>query len=251
MKIATYNCNSIRQRLPIVLEALAEHEFDVLALQETKVDDATFPREDIEDMGWHLAIHGQRGYNGVALISRHPIENLQIGFGDPLMPDDCRLMAAEIQGMRVVNTYVPNGNKVGSDKFAYKLAWLERYKRFLIDWRPDVWVGYITIAPASDDVYDSKVVYGGVGHHPAEFERLAALTELGYEDMFRKFTQGIGHYTFWVFFIKTAFERNNGWRIDHIYALGEAASRCTSCVIDVEPRRHEKPSDHTIVWAQF
>lgn len=251
MRIATYNCNSVRLRMPIILEWLAEHEPDVLALQEIKCENDKFPLFDLEEMGWQVAVNGQKTWNGVAIISRHPIRDVRTGMGDPGFPEDARIITAEIEGLRIANTYVPNGTKVGSDKFDYKLRWLERIKTLLIQQAIDVWLGDINIAPNPEDVYDSKRVYGGVGHHPEEFARLNAIIELGFEDLFRKFTLGPGHYTYWDYFIKTAFERNNGWRIDHIYGRGPAASACTQCQIDLEPRRQERPSDHTVVWADL
>lgn len=249
MKIATFNCNSVRLRAETILDWLATYEPDVLALQETKVEDAKFPTFDFIENGWNVAIHGQKAQNGVALISRHPIENVRLGMGDPLFPEDARIITAEVNGLRICNTYVPNGTQVGTDKWEYKLRWLERFRRYLVESRPDVWLGDINIAPTPDDVFDSPKMFGGVGHHPDEFHRLAAITDLGFADVLRQFHQGPGHYTFWEFYIKTAFERNNGWRIDHIYAREGLSA--TACEIDVEPRRTERPSDHTIVWAEF
>lgn len=251
MRIATYNCNSVRLRMPIILEWLAEHEPDVLALQEIKCENDKFPLFDLEEMGWQVAVNGQKTWNGVAIVSRHPIREVRTGMGDPAFPEDARIITAEIEGVRIANTYVPNGTKVGTDKFDYKLRWLERIKTLLVQQSIDVWLGDINIALKPEDVYDSKRVYGGVGHHPEEFARLNAILDLGYEDLFRKFTQGPGHFTYWDYFIKTAFERNNGWRIDHIYGRGGAASSCTQCQIDLEPRRQERPSDHTVVWADI
>lgn len=255
MKIATYNVNSIRQRLPIVLEWLAEHEPDVLALQETKVDDTKFPLQELEDLGYHVAIHGQKSYNGVALISREPARNVMLGLGDPLFPDDCRVMTADFGDVTVVNTYVPNGTQVGGDKWDYKLRWLDRFGRMVQEryWPTDniVWCGDINIAPTSDDVYDAHKKLGGVGHHPAEFRALDAIRAWGWEDCFRRFTQGPGHYTYYDYFIITSLERNNGWRIDHIYASPGLVEKCSECVIDMAPRHLIKPSDHTVVWAEF
>lgn len=255
MKIATFNANSIRVRLPIVLDWLAENEPDVLAIQETKVEDDKFPRDDFEELGYHVAIHGQKTYNGVALVSRHPIAGSVTGFGDPAWPADCRILRADIAGVTVVNTYVPNGTKVGSDKFDYKLRWLERFREYcdrtLDPARPVVWLGDINIAPKPEDVFDSPRVLGGVGHHPAEFAALEKIVEWGWVDLFRKFTQGPGHHTFWEFVIPKAFERDLGWRIDHIYAPPAFAERCTACVIDKAPRGLERPSDHTFVVAEF
>lgn len=255
MKIATFNANSVRVRLPIILDWLAVHDVDVLAIQETKCEDAQFPLEAFEEAGYHAAFHGQKSYNGVATVSRHPIENVRKGFGDPAMPEDCRILTLETAGVTVMNTYVPNGTQVGGDKWAYKMAWLERFRPFLeqhLRQNPKtVWLGDINIAPKPEDVYDSAKVSGGVGHHPDEFSRLAAIVDVGVVDLFRKHTQGHGHFTYWEFVIPKAVERNLGWRIDHLYAPPEFADRCASCTIDRAPRLMERPSDHTFVLAEF
>ncbi len=255
MKVATFNAASVRARLPLLLDWLAENEPDVLAVQETKVEDDKFPAEPFEEQGYHLAIHGEKAWNGVAMLSRNPIQSVQRGFGDELMPNDARLISCETGGVRIVNSYVPNGSSIGSDKFAYKLRWLERFDRYLRENHradePLVWLGDINVAPKPEDVYDSKRVYGGVGHHPEEFERLAKIVDFGLVDTFRAKTEGLGHYTFWEFTIPKAFERNLGWRIDHIYATEGLAARCTSCVVDRAARQRERPSDHTFVVADF
>lgn len=254
MKIATFNANSIRARLPIILDWMAKHKPDVLAIQETKVTDADFPAAAIAEAGLNAAFHGQKSYNGVAILSPHPIENVSFGFGDPLWPDDCRIIRAEVNGLPIVNTYVPNGTEVGTDKFDYKLRWFERFDQFLSERfgsREYVWLGDINVAPTDDDVFDPNRNRGKVGFHPDEIARLTKIKERGLVDTFRKFTQGPGHYSFWEFFITSAFEKNLGWRIDHIYAPESLASKCVSCVIDKEPRALEKPSDHTFVMADF
>jgi len=255
VKIATFNVNSIRQRMPIVLDWLAEHEPDILAIQETKVEDGKFPREELEAEGWHVEIHGQKSLNGVAIISREAPETVRIGFEDPVFPDDARIIIGQYGPLSVINTYVPNGTQVGSDKFDYKLRWLARFRQMILErYRPTdlvVWLGDINIAPTRDDVYDSSRFYGKVGHHPDEFRGLDAIRAWGWEDCFRKFTQGPGHYTYWDYYIIPAFERNQGWRIDHIYASPALAALCSACEVDRFPRGREKPSDHTPVWAEF
>jgi exodeoxyribonuclease-3 len=253
MKIATYYVISVRQRLPIVLEWLYENEPDVLAMQETKVDNTKFPVSDFEDAGYHVVLNGQKGFNGVAIASREPLRNVKIGMGDPLFPEDARIISGEVDGVTILNTYVPNGTAVGTDKFEYKLRWLERLKTLIAPYRNSdfVWLGDINIAPTPNDVYNSPRFLGGVGHHPAEFKLLGEIVDLGLVDCFRKFTAGSGHYTYWDYIILTSVEKNFGWRIDHIYASTPLAARCTQCVIDKAPRSQEKPSDHTVVWAEF
>mgnify|MGYP000566000789 CR=1 FL=1 len=255
MRVATYNANSVRQRLPLILDWLAENRPNVLALQETKCEDDKFPVAAFEECGYHVAAHGQKTWNGVALISNLPMTGVRTGFGDPLWPDDCRIISAEIGGLKIVNTYVPNGTAVGTDKFEYKLRWLERFRKYLDErYLPSdhlVWMGDINIAPTPEDVYNSKRFYGGVGHHPQEFDLLARIVEWGLSDLFRKFTQGAGHYTYWDFIILTAAPKNFGWRIDHIYGSPSVAERCTACKIDREARFAPKPSDHTFVFADL
>lgn len=255
MKIATFNAASVRARLPVLVEWLATEEPDVLVIQETKVEDDKFPKADFEELGYEVAIHGQKAWNGVAIVSRTPISSVRTGFGDELFPSDCRIIACEINGISIVNTYVPNGNTVGSDKFIYKLAWLERFRTYLDqNYRPTdplVWLGDINIAPEPQDVYDSKKMLGSVGHHPDEFVRLAKIVDFGLTDLFRKFETGPNHYTFWDFTIPRALDRNLGWRIDHIYATLPLADLCLSCEIDKGPRSWPRPSDHTFVVANF
>ena len=255
MKIATYNAASIRARLPLTLDWLAENEPDVLAIQETKVEDDKFPLSDFEDLGYHVAIHGQKSWNGVALLSRSPLQNVRTGFGDDLFPTDCRITSADIDGIPVINTYVPNGNTVGSEKFEYKLAWMDRFAKYLRErYRPDeplIWLGDINVARKPEDVYDSPKLLGGIGHHPDEFARLDTILDFGLIDTFRMFTTEGGNYTFWDFTVPNGFKRNIGWRIDHIYATEVLASLCKECVIDRDARTRERPSDHTFVTATF
>lgn len=255
MKIATFNANSIRARLDIVIEWLTEHEPDVLAIQEIKCENDKFPTDAFEEAGWQVAVHGQKSYNGVAIVSRSPIKNVRTGFGDPTWPEDCRIITAEVDGVEIVNTYVPNGTSVGSEKFEYKLRWLPRFGQFIADRYsrdyPVVWLGDINIAPTEKDLFDAAKHVGKVGFHPDEHEALRRLMDWGWIELFREFEQDGGHYTFWEFVIPKAFERNLGWRIDHIYAPPSMGSRCRNCVIDKEPRGYERPSDHTFVIAEF
>lgn len=256
MRIATFNANSIRLRLEVILEWMAEHEADVMAIQETKVDDNNFPREAIEDCGYHVVFHGQKTHYGVATISRMAPNDVRVGMDDPTWPDDKRIVAATYDGIRVINTYVPNGTKVGSEKFDYKLRWLERFmERLRVEVKShpkSVWLGDINIAPKPEDVHDSKRLWGSVGHHPEEIKRLSAIvTDLGLVDCFRKFNQGEGQFTFWEMFRPQIFERNLGWRIDHIYATPALSELCLACEIDRGPRSGVRPSDHTVVYADF
>ncbi len=255
MKLATFNANSIRSRLDIVLNWLAEHRPDLLALQETKVADEEFPADAFREAGWEVEVHGQKARNGVAFLSWAPLESVSRGFGDPDWPEDCRLIAGRLGEVTVINTYVPNGTEVGTDKFSYKLEWLERFGRWVGErfapTDPVVWLGDINIAPTPDDVYNSKRHAGKVGHHPDEIAALARLTAWGWTDLFRKFTEGPKHYTFWDYRLPDPVKRNLGWRIDHVYATAALAERCTACEIDRAPRALPSPSDHTFVVATF
>jgi exodeoxyribonuclease-3 len=255
MKVATFNAASVRARLPLIIEWLAEHEPDVVGIQETKVEDDKFPAADFEDLGYILTLHGQKAWNGVSLLSRSHPTGIVRGFEDDLFPSDARIISAEIDGIRFINTYVPNGSSVGSDKFVYKLRWLERFGQFLRERyspsQPLIWMGDINIAPTPKDVYDSPKFLGGVGHHPDEFSRLGQILDFGLIDVFRKFHTEAGLYTFWDFVLPRGVERNLGWRIDHIYATAALAEACTSCEIDLDARNQVKPSDHTFVTATF
>jgi exodeoxyribonuclease-3 len=255
MRIATFNVNSVRARLPVLVRWLEAAGPDVVALQETKAEDAVFPRSEIESLGYQVVAHGQKTYNGVAFLSRLPIEGVEAGLDGPGMLEDRRVLRCVVGGTALVNTYVPNGTKVGSEKFAYKLAWLDRLRLdFAARYRPSdkvVWLGDVNIAPGDDDVYEPDRHRGEIGFHPDEHERLSALLDWGWADCFRKFTSGPGHHTFWEYMIPNGFKRDLGWRIDHVYASPGLAGLCTKCWVDKEPRGWERPSDHTPVVAEF
>lgn len=249
VRVATFNVNSLRARLPVFLHWLDTTGIDVVALQEIKTVEDTFPRAEIEERGYHLAIHGQKTYNGVAILSRTPMEDVVKGLPGEAFNQDARVISATINGVRIVNTYVPNGTKIGSDKFAYKLAWLEHFDEVMrqIESGPALWLGDINIAPTSDDLFEPEKKLGVVGYHPEEHVRLARLTDRGWTDVFRRDTKGPGHYTFWEYMIPNGFKRNLGWRIDHIYATPSLLDRCQDCYVDKDPRGMERPSDHTPV----
>lgn len=254
MRVATFNAASVRARLPLLVQWLQENPVDVLGIQETKVEDDKFPRAEFEELGYELALNGQKAWNGVALLSKHPMTDISKGFGDPEMPEDARIIAATINGVRMINTYVPNGNTVGSEKWEYKMKWLERFSDYVAaqdSSLPLLWMGDINVAPQPHDVFDSAKMLGNVGHHPDEFSRLTKIVSHGLIDLFRLFNFDGGHYTFWDFVVPAALQRGIGWRIDHIYTTENLAEKCTSCVIDVEARKREKPSDHTFVIADF
>jgi exodeoxyribonuclease-3 len=254
MKIATYNAASVRARLPRLTEWLAENQPDLIAVQETKVENDKFPRAEFEEMGYHLALHGQKAWNGVAFLSKEPMTDVVTGFPDGELSEDARIIAGTFQGIRIINTYVPNGNTVGSEKWAYKMAWLEKFADYIgsiPQGTPLIWMGDINIAPQPHDVYDSPKLLGGVCHHRDEFARLSSVLSYGLIDLFRLNEFGGGHYSYWEFTIPGAVDRGIGWRIDHIYATEDLAESCHRCFIDVPPRKLEKPSDHTFVVAEW
>lgn len=255
MKIATFNANGIRARLPIILEWLDKESPDVLCLQETKVQDVDFPREPIEKLGYHCAFRGQKAYNGVAILSKRPPENVSFGFGDGGAGEEPRLVVATVDQIPIVNTYVPQGYLPESDKFRYKLEWFERLKAYFSKhFQPNMallWVGDLNVAPEPVDVYDPKGLLGHVGFHPDEHEALSALKEWGFVDLFRRHESGSKMYTFWDYRIPNAVRRNLGWRLDHILATPPLAEKSTRAWIDMAPRLAHKPSDHTFVVAEF
>lgn len=251
MKIATWNVNSLKVRLPQVLDWLAVNQPDVLCLQETKLEDVNFPLAEINAAGYAAAFSGQKTYNGVAILSRQP--PVEVAPGIPGLEDEQkRVLAATFDGVRVVCVYVPNGQSVDSEKYAYKLRWLEALTRWLegeIRRYPDlVLLGDFNIAPEDRDVHDPGAWAGQVLCSAAEREAFRRLEALGLKDGFRLFQQAEKVYSWWDYRMN-AFRRNRGLRIDHIL-LGEAPTqRCVSCVVDKSTRALERPSDHAPVVA--
>lgn len=253
MKIATWNVNSLKVRLPQVLEWLKGHGPDALCLQETKLEDHNFPRAEVEAAGYVPLYSGQKTYNGVAILTRFPAADPVTaipGLDDPQK----RVLAATVGGARVINLYVPNGESVNSDKYRYKLAWLEALTAWLrveLARHPQVAVlGDFNIAPEAQDVHDPKQWEGQVLFSEPERAAFGALLGLGLQDAFRLFPQPEKSYTWWDYRMN-AFRRNLGLRIDHILLSPALASACSACVIDREPRKAERPSDHAPVVAEF
>lgn len=223
MKIATWNVNSIRTRLEQVVDWLRQNSVDVLCLQETKVVDADFPRSPFEQMGYHVYISGQKAYNGVALISSRQMQDVSTGFAPVLggseLDEQKRVITGVVDGIRIVNLYVPNGSSVGSEKYEYKLRWLKVLREYLQSLlQPDSLCvcGDFNIALEDRDIHNPAALTGRI--MASELERLALgeILELGFADAFRKFTTEGGHFSWWDY--RTgAFRRNLGWRIDHHY----------------------------------
>ena len=258
MQIATWNVNSVRTRLDQVLAWLEQEQPDLLCLQETKVDDPLFPLEAFETAGWRVSIHGQKAYNGVALVSREPLEDVRCGFVGEL-PDDAeaqqlgeqkRVISALLDGVRVLNLYVPNGSSLKSDKYPYKLAWLACLRRYLAAQaergEPLCMVGDFNIAPEARDIHDPERLSGGIMASAAEREALTAVLNGRLQDVFRVFEPDAGHWSWWDY--RTgAWDRDRGWRIDHIYLCDELLGLARSCVIHKHVRGNDQPSDHAPV----
>ena len=253
MKIATWNVNSLRVRLPHVLDWLEREQPDVLALQETKTEDANFPLKELERAGYQAIYSGQKTYNGVAILSRTPVVDVLTdlpGLDDPQR----RILAATVNGWRVVDLYVPNGSEVGSDKYAYKLDWLAHVhswlKQELLRHPRMVVLGDFNIAPEDRDVHDPVAWNEKILCSTPERQAFREWLALGFKDAFRCFDQPDKSFSWWDYRMN-GFRRNLGLRIDHILISSELAESCRACRIDVEPRRLERPSDHAPVLAEF
>lgn len=255
MRIATFNCNSVRMRLPIILDWLREHRPDALALQETKAEDVAFPRAEFEAAGWRVAFCGEKSYNGVAVVTQEEPERVSFGLLDDAGESRTRLAHLRYRGVELVNAYVPQGQALDSDKFKFKLDWFARFKHYCdrFDFAKDkvVWVGDLNVAPAPADVHDSKAVWPHVCHCAEVIAAFKEVTELGFTDVFRKHLPQPGVFTFWDYRVKNALARGLGWRIDHVLASPAIAKTSSACIVDLEPRKREKPSDHTFVAADF
>jgi exodeoxyribonuclease-3 len=251
MQIATWNVNSLKIRLPHVLQWLGENPVDVLCLQETKLTDDKFPVAEINAAGYQVAFSGQRTYNGVAILAKSPITD--VVKNNPHYEDaQQRILAGTVDGIRIICAYVPNGQLVGSDKYAYKLGWLASLREWLANemgtHQQLAILGDYNIAPEDRDVHDPVEWAGQIHCSDQERAALAALTELGLSDSFRMFEQADKSYSWWDY-RQLAFRRNRGLRIDHILLSPALARRCTACAIDRAPRKWEQPSDHVPVIA--
>ncbi len=256
MRIAGFNANSIRSRLAIVLDWMQEHECDVLCVQETKVSDSEFPVDAITQAGYYAAFTGQKAYNGVAIISKEPLQEVVIGVGGETPDAEARVMRAIIRGVAVVNTYIPQGTSVDSPRFKYKIEFMrgmrDYFARNFSPQDPVVWLGDFNVAREPQDVYDPEGVRGCVCYHPAEHEALDYVMEWGFADVFRRHHPGeANQYTFWDYRVPNAYKRRLGWRLDYILATHSLADKSINCWIDTAPRVMEKPSDHTFIAADF
>lgn len=252
-KLASWNVNSLKIRLDQVLEWLESSQMDVLALQETKLLDENFPATAFTEKGYHLVYSGQKTYNGVAVISRYPISEVKMDIPD-LDDPQRRILAVSVAGIRLINLYVPNGAELTSDKYQYKLNWLQKVNVFIqqqMSIYPKVAiVGDFNIAPEDRDVHDPLEWQGCVLVSPAEREAFATLLQLGLHDSFRNFEQVEKSFSWWDY-RAAAFRRNRGLRIDHVLLSNELNVLCKQSCIDKEPRKAERPSDHAPVWVEL
>lgn len=261
MQIATWNVNSIRTRLTHVTDWLTGCPVNVLCVQETKVVDKDFPVGPFEELGYQVYYSGQKSYNGVAIFSKEPLGEVSAGFepivGAELVGDldeQKRVITGILDGVRIVNLYVPNGSSVGSEKYEYKLRWLgvlKTYLEKLLAANDALLVcGDFNIALEDRDIHDPKGKETHIMSSPKERETLQTILSIGLKDAFRKFHDDGGHFSWWDY-RAGSFPRNRGWRIDHHYLSSALYDRASSCTIDVEPRNREKPSDHTPVIVEI
>jgi exodeoxyribonuclease-3 len=253
MKVASWNVNSIRVRLDHVLEWLDAEQPDVLGLQELKMQTADFPADAFQELGYQCAVNGQKTYNGVALLSKTNAEDLHLDIPD-LADEQKRAIAGTFNGTRVINLYVPNGNAVGSDKYTYKLGWLEALEKWLRNELAKhdkvVVMGDFNIAPDDRDVHDPADWQDKILCSDAERAALQGLLDLGLQDSFRLFDQQENSFSWWDY-RAAGFRRNRGLRIDLLLISAAISASCTASKIDKEPRTLERPSDHAPVWIDF
>jgi exodeoxyribonuclease-3 len=254
MKIATWNVNSIRARTERVLPWLAAVQPDVLCMQELKVEPEKFPYEEFRAAGWHVELTAQKTYNGVAIVSKVPPTDVRVGLEDGVEDPQARMISATLAGVRIVCVYVPNGQEVGTDKYEYKLQWMDRLRRHLDDKydraQPLLLLGDFNVAPEAKDVHDPVAWAKETLFHIDARAALERVRTWGLVDLFRLHHHEGGVYSWWDYQM-LAFPKGRGLRIDHIFASEAMARRCESCWIDREARKGQKPSDHAPVIATF
>ncbi len=255
MRIATWNVNSVRARLPRILPWLSEKRPDLVLLQETKCLPEQFPAEEIEELGYNLALHGQKTYNGVAILSKQPIEDVVRGFGDEEFDGEARVIGATVGDVLALCVYVVNGQEVGAPKYDYKLRWMERLGTFLRE-RYDmgekvVVAGDFNVTFDDRDIYDPDKWRDRILCSTPEREALAGILDCGLADGLRHFTDEGGIYTWWDFRTRGFQRGNRGLRIDHFLLSPPALAACRGVEVDLEARAGDKPSDHAPVVATF
>lgn len=254
MRIATFNVNSINARLPRVTEWLAAAQPDVVCLQELKCEDHKFPAEPIEDLGYNISVHGQKTYNGVAILSKRPIEDVMVGLPGDDSDEQARYLEATIDGVRVAAIYLPNGNPTPGPKFDYKLGWMDRLivrtRQLLADDETFVLAGDYNVCPTDDDVYNPAGWQDDALCRPESRNRYRQLLNMGLTDGIRAFHPQPHFYTYWDY-TAGAWQKDNGLRIDHLLLSPAAADRLMASGVDKEPRGGERPSDHTPAWVEL
>ncbi|MBV9264886.1 MAG: exodeoxyribonuclease III [Acidobacteriaceae bacterium] len=254
MKIATYNVNSIRKRLPIVVEWLRQNQPDIMCLQETKVQDHEFPVEILKEAGYSSMYRGMKSFNGIATLTREPAEHVFFGLHEGPDNEDCRIVQTVVDGVPIINSYAPQGHSISSDKYTFKLAWFRRIHRYFQEHldpaKPAVWLGDLNVAPEPIDVYHPDRRVNDPDFHIDARNAFKEVVAWGWIDLFRKLHPERIQYTYWDYF-RSAFKNNWGWRIDHLMATAPLAGKCSRVEVDVEPRKLPDTSDHTIVWAEF
>ena len=254
MRIATWNINSVRRRLPLVVDWLTANKPDVLCLQETKVQDNDFPAAAFREVGYYAAFRGMKGYNGVATLSRHEPESVLHGLCEGPDSEDVRIVKTVIGGIPIVNTYVPQGYKVSTDKYVTKLEWFHRVRRYFSEhFDPKmeaIWLGDLNVAPEPIDVYHPDRRVNDPDFHIDAREAYRHAVGWGFIDVFRELYPDRVQYTYWDYF-RNAFANNWGWRIDHILATAPLAAVCRTSGVDLETRRAPGASDHAVAWAEF
>jgi exodeoxyribonuclease-3 len=254
VRIASWNVNSIRAREQAVFGWLRAQEPDVLCMQETKVEDDDFPTDEFLRLGYEVVMAGQPTYNGVAIAARLPIKDVRVGLAGEAPAAERRAISATIDGVRYLNVYVPNGRAVGTPTFAQKLAWLERLRGTLDEWAVPteelVVCGDFNVARDERDLFDPEAFRGRVHFHPDERSAVERVLDFGLVDVFRHFHREAGCYSWWDY-RAGGFARDQGLRIDYVFATQALLARCTGALIDVEPRRVDKPSDHAPVVVEI
>jgi exodeoxyribonuclease III len=254
VKIATYNVNSIRRRLQLVLGWLEEHKPDALCLQETKVHDDEFPALAFQAAGYHATYRGMKSYNGVATLTRSTPEDIRYGFSKGPDSEDVRVLTVNVGGVSIINTYVPQGHSIHSEKYVFKLAWFARLRRFFETHfepgQPVIWLGDMNVAPEPIDVYHPDRRVNDVDFHIDARNAYKEVAAWGFVDTFRALYPERVQYTYWDYF-RNAFQNNWGWRIDHIMATPDLAGQCKIIEVDMALRAAPGASDHTLVWAEL
>lgn len=254
VKIATYNVNSLRKRLPIVLDWLQRHQPDVMCLQETKVQDQDFPTGALADAGYHATFRGMKSFNGIATLTRQAPERIVHGLHEGPDSEDTRILLTVVNGIPIVNSYVPQGQNVATEKYTFKLAWFRRIRRYfeqhLDPAKPALWVGDLNVAPEPIDVYHPERRSNDPDFHIDARNAFKGALNWGWIDVYRQANPDRVQYTYWDYF-RNALKNNWGWRIDHILATAPLAAACRRIEVDMQPRELPNTSDHTVVWAEF